>query len=159
MSTDKATACKQELAKSRMQLRHFLTSLTPEQWDTVVVGEGNDWTVRDVIAHLLENERGMSIHIHRIRKGGQTVPDGFDLEEWNAGLKERATTPEPVALMQALAQTRAKTLEVMDSLADDDWGKTGRHPSRGEISIEQYYYTIAGHDAVHTEDIKKGLGL
>jgi hypothetical protein len=62
-------------------------------------------------------------------------------------------------LLQTLAQTRTKTLEVLDSIRDDEWNLTGRHPAQGVITIEQYYQTMAGHDRGHTRDIKKALGL
>ncbi len=157
--TDRKTALKQKLAQARIQLQDLLTSLTPDQWHTPVITEGNTWTVLDIVAHLVENERGMSIHVHKIRKGQETVPAGFDLNQWNAGLKGRMSNPTSAELLQALTQTRAKTLEVLDSIQDDEWGLMGRHPARGVITVEQYYETMAGHDIWHTNDIKKALGL
>jgi uncharacterized protein (TIGR03083 family) len=159
MSTDKKTKLKQKLTQARTDLENLLASLTPEQWLTPVISEGNTWTVLDIAAHLVENERGMSIHVHKIRKGQETVPPDFELNQWNAGLKDRMGQPSPADLLQNLAQTRAKTLEVLDSIRADEWGLTGRHPARGVITIEQYYETMANHDAWHTNDIKKGLGL
>jgi len=158
MTEDRKNHWKQQLASSRAQLRALLTSLSEAEWQTPVFTEGDTWTVATVVAHLIDSERGMSIHIHRIRKGEPTLPEGFDLNRWNAGVKKRIGDLSPAALMQKLAETRAKTLQVMDSLADEDWDKTGRHASRGEISIEQYYETIAAHEAIHTNDIRKALG-
>ncbi len=157
--TDKKTELKQKLAQTRAELEALLTSLTPEQWHTPVVSEGDTWTVLDIVAHLVENERGMSIHVYKTRQGKETVPAGFDLTQWNAGLKGRAGSPTPAELMQHLAQNRAKTLEGLDSIGPEEWALTGRHPARGLITIEQYYETIAGHDADHTADIKKVLAL
>lgn len=157
--TDKKTQLKQKLAQTRAELESLLTSLTPEQWHTPIISEGDAWTVMDIVAHLVENERGMSIHVHKIRQGKETVPDGFDLSQWNAGLKGRMGSPTPAELLQNLAQNRAKTLEVLDSIGPEEWGLTGRHPARGSITIEQYYETMAGHDAGHTDDIRSALDL
>jgi len=159
MSTEKKKIWKQKLAQSRMALRMLLAALKLEQWETVVFSEGDSWTVATIVGHLVENERGMSIHVHKIRKGEETVPAGFDLEVWNAGLKERMGEAGPGELLEALATTRAKTLEVMDSLQDQDWALAGRHPSRGIITIEQYYETMHFHELAHTEDVKTALGL
>lgn len=156
--TDKKTALKQKLAQARTDLENLLTSLPDAQWQTPVIGEGDTWTVLDIVAHLVENERGMSIHVHKIRQGKETVPEGFDLTQWNAGLKGRRGNPTPAELLEALAQTRAKTLSVLESLGSEEWSLTGRHPSRGPITIEQYYETMADHDAGHTSDIKRALG-
>jgi hypothetical protein len=157
MPTDIKSELKQKLAQTRADLENLLASLTPEQWRTPVISEGDTWTVLDIVAHLVENERGMSIHVHKIRKGQETVPADFDLTRWNAGLKGRAGAPTPAELLQALAQTRAKTLEVLETIRDDEWNLTGRHPARGLITIAQYYQTMAGHDSGHTHDIKKAL--
>jgi hypothetical protein len=157
--SNKKNILKQKLTQARTDLENLLTSLTPDQWHSPIISEGDTWTVLDIVAHLVENERGMSIHVHKIRQGKETVPEGFDLTGWNAGLKGRMGNPTPAELGQNLAQTRAKTLEVLDSIQDTEWGLTGRHPARGTITIEQYYETMAGHDRQHTHDIKRALGL
>jgi hypothetical protein len=156
-SRDKKTELKQKLAQARTDLQNLLASLNEEEWHTSVISEGDTWTVLDIVAHLVENERGMSIHVHKIRQGKETVPEGFDLNQWNAGLKDRRGSPTPADLLQSLAQTRARTLEGLEAIQDTEWNLTGRHPSRGIITIEQYYETIAIHDAGHTNDIKKAL--
>lgn len=159
MTTNKKAAWKQKLAQSRMALRALLTSLSPEQWEAPVFSEGEPWTVTTVVSHLIDSERGMSIQIHRTRKGEETLPAGFDLDRWNAGVKDRMGVLAPAELLAQLAETRAKTLEVMDSLQDEDWSLTGRHASRGIITVEQFYETIHGHELAHTADIKTALGL
>lgn len=160
MSTDKKAEYIEKLTQARTALLDLLNSLSEEQLHTPVISEGQTWTPLDLVAHLLENERGMSIHVHKIRNGRETVPEGFDLEKWNAGLKERAGTLPPLKeMLNELAQIRAKTLEVLDSLDDEEWSLQGRHPNRGVVTIEQYYEIMAGHDVWHANDIKNGLGL
>ncbi len=157
MTNGKKAEWTAKLAESRAALDELINSLTPEQWETKVYSEGAEWTVRTVLGHLLEAEQGMSIQVHKIRKGEETVPEGFDIEQWNAGAEERTGTLSPDKLKQALAQTRQKTLEVMGTLNDEEWALTGRHPGRGIISIEQYYATIQGHELMHTKDIQEVL--
>ena len=157
MTIDNANTWKQKLAQSRMTLRLLLTSLKVEDWQTSIFSEGISWTISTVVSHLIESERGMSIHVHKIRKGEDTIPEGFDLDRWNAGVKKRMGELTPEELLTQLAETRAKTLEVMDSLRDEEWALTGRHASRGIITIEQYYETMYGHELMHTKDIKEAL--
>ena len=159
MPSDKKTALKQKLAEARTALETMLQALCEAQWHTPVISEGNTWSVLDVVAHLAENERGMSIHVHKIRQGKETVPADFNLDNWNAGLKGRIGQPTPAELLQTLTQTRAKTLEVLDAIGEEEWKLTGRHPSQGLVTIEQYYEIMANHDRQHGLDIKKGLGL
>ncbi|HMQ51535.1 MAG TPA: DinB family protein [Anaerolineae bacterium] len=159
MSTAKKAEYTQLLTQARTELKGFITSLSDQQLTTPVISDGGTWTVLDVLAHLAENERGMSIHVYKIRNGRGTVPEGFQINEWNAGLKERMGSPTLPELLDMLDETRAQTLETMQSLGDEEWTLTGRHPVQGIITIEQYYRTMANHDREHLADIKRGLGL
>lgn len=159
MSTERRDHWKEKLSESREALFALLNGLSPEQWQTAVFAEGDTWMVATVLAHLVESERGMSIHVHKIRKGEATIPDDFDLERWNAGLTRRTGDVAPEELMANAEATRAKTLEVMESLEDREWTLTGRHASRGEITIDQYYATIHAHEVGHLSDIRAAVSV
>lgn len=147
------------LADARSALLETLNGLSPEQWEQVVYGEGDGWTVHTLVGHLIDGERGLSIQIHKIRKGEETLPAGFDLTQWNAGVKQRIGSPTPAELLAGLEATRARTLQGLHSLAEDDWERSGRHPSLGVITVEQYYETIAGHELMHLAHIKNALQI
>jgi uncharacterized protein (TIGR03083 family) len=157
MTTPKAQIWAQRLAESRQALLTLLTKLEPDQWHTPVYSEGAQWTVMTAVAHLIDSERGMSVQVHKTRKGQETVPVGFDIDHWNAGVQERIGEQTPEQLLALLAATRAKTLDVMASLKEEEWALQGRHPSRGVITIEQYYETIALHEQLHTADIQRAV--
>ena len=154
---DKKVYWQQQLAQSRAALIELLDSLSEEQWQIPVFGEGQDWTVQDVVAHLIESEQGMSIHIHKVRKGRETLPEGFNLDDWNAGLNDRTGETTPQELREKLEPVRERTLQGLETLTDDEWSLTGRHGLRGVITIEQYYETISGHEATHTEHMKRAI--
>jgi len=147
------------LADARSALLETLNGLSPAQWEQVVYGEGDAWTVSTIVGHLIDSERGMSIHVHKIRKGEETLPAGFDLTRWNAGVKQRVGNPSAAELLTGLEATRARTLQGLNGLTEEDWERTGQHPSRGVITVEQYYETIAGHESMHLDNIKEALGM
>ncbi len=164
MTTNKQETWRTTLTQARQALLTLLNSLEPAQWDAVVFSENEPqtnqpWTVATAVGHVIDSERGMSIQVHKIRKGEPTIPEGFDLDRWNAGVQKRLGNPSPTELLAALDSTRAKTLEGLASLQAEEWALSGRHPSRGIITIEQYYATIAGHDRMHIEDIQQALAL
>jgi uncharacterized protein (TIGR03083 family) len=147
----------QQLTQSREALKSALAGLSAEQWATPVYGEGQDWTVQDVISHLVDSENGMSIHIYKIRKGRETIPADFDLNRWNAGVRERTGPASPEELRQRLDATRARLLEGLATLTANEWQLTGRHPQRGIITIEQYFETIHEHERLHTNHIRQAV--
>lgn len=146
------------LADARAALLETLNGLSPAQWEQVVYGEGDQWTIGTIVGHLIDSERGMSIHVHKIRKGEETLSEGFDLTRWNAGVKQRVGNPSPDELLAGLEATRARTLQGLSSLQDGEWALTGTHPSRGVITVEEYFETIAGHEIMHLQHIRGSLG-
>ena len=157
MSIKKVQHWQEKLTESRTELRRVLAALTPAHWTHPVFSEGETWTVKTVVGHLIDTERGMSIHVHKTRKGEPTLPENFDLDRWNAGIHERMGERSAEELLAGLEATREKTLSVLASIREDEWDLTGRHPSRGVITIEQYYETIHVHELSHARDINRAL--
>ncbi len=147
----------QKLAESRQALLTLLESLQPDDWAKTVFSDGDQWTVKTVVSHLLDSERGMSIHVHKIRKGEETLPPEFDLQRWNANVTKRVGDPTTAELLTGIQETRARTLGLLQQVQDHEWELTGRHPARGVITVEQYYETIYGHELMHTADIRNAL--
>ena len=99
MTEDKRDHWQQKLAESRAALLTLLQALSEEQWQTAVFSEGNTWTVMTVVSHLLDSERGMSIQVHKIRKGEETIPPDFDLARWNANVEKLVGDLTPAELI------------------------------------------------------------
>ena len=157
---DKKAEWQKKLSLAREDLLGLLEGLSLEAWQVPVYSEGDTWTVAHLVAHLIDSERGMSIHIHKIRQGQKTIPADFDLERWNAGLKKRMGEDLPPSqLLEKLSLVRERTLDEMEKLEPQEWTLTGRHPQRGIITIEQYYETIYGHELMHKQDIQTALAL
>ena len=156
---DKKSYWQHKMSALRAGSIKFLRELDAQAWQVTVYSEGGTWTVAHLVAHLVDSERGMSIHVHRIRQGKETIPADFDLDRWNAGLKKRiGGDPEPEALLTELAKVREQTFAEMNKLGDEEWALTGRHASKGIITVEQYYETMVEHEQIHIGDIKEALG-
>ena len=155
--SDKKTTLKQYLSEAKTELVTFLQTLTPEQWEQQAFIDGNKWTVRDIITHLVESETGLSTQIYKIRTGRESVPEGFDIDRWNAGLQKRMGDLTPAELLQGLEDVRQKTLERLDTVEAHEWEVSGRHPTLGIVSVEKYYQIIARHQQQHLADIQSAL--
>jgi hypothetical protein len=55
-----------------------LRSLSDEQWQTILYEEPCPWTVRDMLAHLLSTEEGLTRIAQNVAAGGPGAPQGFD---------------------------------------------------------------------------------
>ncbi len=148
-----------ELENNRQELLAVLENLGEGDWATAVYAEDSEWTVTDLLRHLSDSEAGMITLMARIRDGGEGVPEDFDLDRWNASRVKKAQAKMPGDLLADLKTNRANLLSFMDSLAEGDWAKKGRHGSGRILSIAEICQVIATHDRTHAQDIRTAVGV
>ena len=89
-----------------------------------------------------------------MQAGGEGVPPDFDLTRWNRRVVAKLQDKGPADLLAGMAANREALFAFMDTLADDDWAKEGRHASLHILSIEQVCHLIADHEKAHIAEIR-----
>ncbi len=154
MPTTDKNAIKEELRAAREGLYHAIAGLTDAQWQGRAYSEeGGDWRVLDLLRHVVDSERGMTALMTQVQAGGAGVPDDFDLSRWNRRIVEKMQGRSLDDLMTALAQNRVALFDFIDTLANEDWDKKGRHASGHILTIAQVCQLIASHERAHTAEI------
>ena len=155
MSEDKKSAVKQKLTAVREETYRTLGGLTDEQWNRVAYSEGAEWRVADILRHVADSEKGMTALMIQVKAGGEGVPPDFDLSRWNQRVVTKLQDKSPQALLEGMADNRAALFAFIDTLADDDWAKQGRHASLHILTIEQVCHLIADHEQTHVDEIRR----
>ncbi len=149
--------------KQRMQQLHqeswpVLRDLTQDDLPRPVYShEAEDWTVRDVLAHLADSERGILGQVQRLVAGEITVPEDFDLERWNRSAVRKRAEVDPGKLLQAIDVAYQEALSFLDQLDDQSLDLQGRHASGDILSAEGFFLRMANHRAQHAADIRSAL--
>ncbi len=146
-----------KLAETRAPLMTFLQNLDEAQWETAVQSEDAEWTISDIVRHLVSAESGMTGLIIQFQQGKDPVPPDFDRERFNKRAVEKTKSLTPPQLLEAMTTNRAKLLDVIDTLTEEDWQKNGRHASLNIYTIEEVCQIIAGHEELHFEDMQKAV--
>jgi hypothetical protein len=136
----------------------FFKDLTPEQWDRVVYSEGASWAIRQVLAHFVATETGMTLLVKNILAGGGGSPESFNLNEYNerrVAKLERISTAE---MMRTFEEKREATARLVADLSETDLQRTGRHPFLGIASAEDIIKLMYRHNQIHQREIRKALG-
>jgi hypothetical protein len=134
-------------------LRELARDLTAEQ--SATPPRANEWSVIEVVRHLLEGER--DTFVPRLRRMlaesrpvfAKTPRDGTDGSDLNT-------------LLDAFTHSRAQATAILAGLGEPDWARDGVSPSRGPVTVEAYAITMADHDTEHLgqiEDVRSTLGL
>ena len=154
MSQEMKAAIKEKLTTVREETVRVLSDLTEEQWHAPVYSdEGAEWRVIDVVRHVADSERGMTAMMAQVQAGGEGVPPDFDLTRWNRRVVAKLQDKGPADLLAGMAANREALFAFIDTLADDDWPKQGRHASLHILSIEQVCHLIADHERTHIKEI------
>jgi len=135
-----------------------LAALPPEAWERPVYSEGQAWTVRDVLAHLVSAERGHQRLIASVAAGGSGSPPDLNVDAYNrhhvAALAERS----PADLMADLRAVRADSVALVSGLADDDLARRGNHPALGpDTALADFIRIIFMHGKMHLRDLTRAL--
>jgi hypothetical protein len=153
---------KQRLTHQRRVLLDFLAELDEADWQTAVfphdVEVDPPWTVADLVRHLADAEQSMTRLMMLIRDGGEGVPADFDLNRWNNSRLAKNRQKSPADVLAEMATHRTALFEFIDSLAEADLAKAGRHGQGTIMTIDQICVLIAGHDKLHLGDIKQVIG-
>ncbi len=136
----------------------ILKSFTAEQWDMPAPSEEDaPWKARDVLAHIAASEPGQLGQITRCLAGEVTVPDDFDLRRFNRRSVQKQAEKTPAQMLEEIETGHAQVLATLETVAEADFDKTGRH-ARGDIlTIEQFFIRITEHRRQHAEELQKAL--
>ncbi len=150
--------------RSHMENRHaetwpFLQGLTEGDMPAEVYSsEEGTWTVKDLLGHLADGERGNFGQAKRLVAGEQTVPEDFDLDRWNRGAVRRAAETSPDDLLGAIAEAYSAALAFLETLDESDLDKVGLHSSGETMTTEGFLRRMVNHRLEHVTDIKSALG-
>jgi len=158
MSDEKKAEIREKLVQTRVGLLELLRGLDEGDWETAVQSEGAQWTVADVVRHLMNAETGMTGLIQQFQQGNDPVPPDFDRDRYNIRGVQKTQEMTPADLLSALETNHRQLLATVDNLEADDWAKTGRHASLTIMSIEEVCRIIAYHENLHMADIKQAVG-
>jgi DinB family protein len=126
----------------------------PDSWTQT--NEGPDtWTVFDVVGHLIHGERtDWMPRVKIILEAGETR--AFEPFDRLAQRNESAGTSLP-ELLNVFASLRRDSLEELRALnlQPSDFGRRGRHPALGTVTLGQLISTWVVHDLTHLHQISR----
>ncbi|MCZ8511035.1 DinB family protein [Paenibacillus filicis] len=110
------------------------------------------WSLKEVIGHVIDNERIMAYRLLRIARGDRTPLPGYDE---NALMEGSSFDELPwSAVLEDYAAVRRATLTLLEGLREDAWSRLGV-ANNAELSAKALAYIIAGHEIHHLGVIRE----
>ena len=140
----------QQLKENFKQVKEFIQSLPPDKL-TYRYAE-NKWTMKEILVHIMDDERIYAYRALRIARNDKTPLPGFEQEDYVPFSK--ANKRSLANIFQEYKTVRNATLSLFSSLNKEDLLRIGianDHP----VSVRALAYHIAGHELHHVNIIKE----
>jgi DinB superfamily len=128
-----------------------LAGASDEELDRVPK-DGEGWSARMVVHHLADSEATAYIRLRRLIAEDQPSILGYDEGEF----ARRLHYDRPIdSSLEVLKGVRAGSLSLLESLAPDEWGRSGTHSESGAYSVEGWLRIYVRHPHEHAEQIRR----
>ncbi|HEY8512991.1 MAG TPA: DinB family protein [Cyclobacteriaceae bacterium] len=104
------------------------------------------WTIKEVVAHMLDTERIMSYRALRFARNDKTPLAGF--EEKDYAPEANANNRDFAGLRNEFANLRRSTVDLFRSFTDEMMERVGS-ANNSQLSVRAVGYIIAGHMIHH----------
>ena len=119
-------------------------------------GPSGKWSMIENAAHVRDVER---VYQERFSKTAfSDRPEFWMLDNDRAAAGLKYAESDPAAVAKEFRRLREDTLMLLRALPHAAWQRTGIHPKRGELTLEQLAEVLAGHDDNHIGKLRQPTG-
>lgn len=130
-----------------------------DRWETQVYADGLGWTVRQLVNHVADADKGHNNQVMNIAEGKDLIPPDFDIERYNKRVTEKTTEKSAEQSLEEMRVQRQALYEWLYLLDESKLDVTGRHASLIVMTVEQILDVLANHERNHAQDIARVLGI
>ncbi len=156
--SDRKTLLIKRMREETEKTLAFFRAVDAGDWERAVHSDDQFWTVRQILCHFLDAEQNLCSLVEDVLKGGEGAPEGYDHIAHNREHVAQMGEWNPAALLEAFAQARQHTLQVVETFADADLDRIGRHPAMGQKSLENILKMLYLHNKDHQREVQRAIG-
>lgn len=135
------------------QLAALVQDLSPAQRTSAYLP--GEWSVAQNVHHLADSHMNSYVRCKLIATEDRPPLKPYDQDRWalfaDAGA---ADLDDSLALLRGL---HARWARFWETLPDEAWARTGTHPERGVVSLDELLQSYAEHGLGHLDQIRRTL--
>jgi len=110
------------------------------------------WCIREIVGHLRDAVEVYHKRVYMMSTQTDPVLEPYDQEAW--ATEHAYMTRNIDDMVRELTAWRADTVQLLTTLVNWNWARTGQHTERGRTSIRQIVEHMVEHEADHLHDIR-----
>lgn len=130
--------------------KEFVYGVPDEKWDYVYAP--GKWTIKEILVHIIDDERIYAYRALRFGRGDSTGLPGFEQEDYVP--YSRANQRSVKSILKEYTAVRKATLSLFKSFSEEDLLRKGT-ANNNVYSVRGLLYHLAGHELHHLEIIKE----
>lgn len=127
-------------------------ALFASQPDERITYAPGKWTLKEVLGHLIDDERIFAYRALCVARGDTRPIAGFDQDEYVAAASFESRTF--ASLLREYEAARASTIAFFESLTEEQWLRRGT-VNGYEASVRGLAFHIAGHELGHLAVVRE----
>ena len=130
-------------------------SLDGIQDDELDRSASDEWTPRQIAHHLADSEIRAAIRLRQLLAEDDPQIAGYDETQY----AQRLTRNRPIQpSIEAMRWARESSLQILETLNDEEWARTGTHSEIGPYSVEKWLEIYSTHPHDHAAQIRRSRG-
>ncbi len=109
-----------------------------------------EWTAREVVHHLADSEATAYVRLRRLIAEDRPQILDYDEPEYARRLHYDRPIAASLAVLRAV---RDASLELLESLAPEEWEREGTHSASGRYRVDDWLRIYASHSHDHADQI------
>ncbi|MCB9437361.1 MAG: putative metal-dependent hydrolase [Anaerolineales bacterium] len=153
MTTSNRNTLIEKIRNFPSQLDTLLKGLSDEQLTTPYLS--GEWTVAQNVHHLADSHMNSYIRMKLILTENHPTLKPYNQDAW--ALTPEAQSDRIETSLMILHGLHKRWVELFESLAEEDWSRSGFHAENGEMSIADILRIYADHCDAHLDQIRRTL--
>jgi DinB family protein len=150
LTTDQRKGMIEEIRKLPGALEIAVQGLNEEQLNTPYRDGG--WTPRQLVHHIADANLNAYIRMKLILTESKPTLKTWEQEDWARLPDSSSNVRSSLALLRGLHE---RWFDLLASLSEPSWQRTGTHPEAGEVTLDWLLETYTHHGESHVAQINK----
>jgi hypothetical protein len=111
------------------------------------------WCIREIVGHLADAAQVYHKRLYMMSTQTDPMLEPYDQD---AFARDHGYLERPIdEMMEQMRTWRDKTVQLLTTLVNWNWARTGRHLETGRVSIRQIVEHMVEHEADHLHEIRR----
>ena len=113
----------------------------------------DQWCIKEIVGHLRDAAEVYHKRLYMMSTQTDPILEPYDQEAFarEHGYMERSLE----SMIDELRRLRSQTVELLTTLVNWNWARSGQHLEAGRMSIRQIVEHMVEHEAAHVDEIRR----